>query len=158
MVFTFERKSTDFLHSEASINRGCSLGRLGSLFLLPTGINDYLHLYHWAAHAGHHCWRDRDFLVKADVSIVPPKREKLCSQATFTAGQKKKLFFFCRILKALSTDALRARARLAEYSISNMTTPFQRTYQHESTIPSYLLSFLAFVELIGGGGKSQDYV
>ena len=90
--------------------------------------------------------------------LSPPKREKLCSQATFTAGQKKKLFFFCRILKALSTDALRARAQLAECSISNMTTPFQRTCQQESTIPSYLLSFLAFVELIGGGGKSQDYV
>ena len=90
--------------------------------------------------------------------LLSPQKERSSVLRLPSLQGKENPFFFCRILKALSTDALPARAQLAEYSISNMTTPFQRTCQHKSTIPSYLLSFLAFVELIGGRGKSQDYV
>lgn len=154
MLFTFQCKSTGFLHSEASMNRGCSLGRLGPLFLLLTGINDYFLLYHWAAHAGHHHWRDRGFLVKVDVSIVPKKRDASFS-GHLRCRAKKTSFSFVGPLKLLAPILFQP-----EPSSQNTLFPkWQHLFKNLSTRIHHSLSsslFLGLCWINCGGEKSQD--
>lgn len=82
-------------------------------------------------------------------SYYPPKDRSFILRPP-SLQSKEKLFFFCRILKVLSTYSLSAGAPLVEYPVAKMTTPFQKPVNANPPLP-LPVSFLAFVESMGAG-------
>lgn len=109
MLFTFKHKSIDFLHSEASINRGLSLGRLWIHHACFQQASITISFCITQQHKLDIIVEETDFLVNVDASIIPPKREASFSGHLHCRAKKnlhKYLFVFCRVLKALRADPL----------------------------------------------------